>query len=418
MYLVNFEHRNPVKVYSLLARKIFSAGRKGNSTARPVIFISVTGIALGIMAMLLSVMIVTGFRNEITGKVTGFMGHLRITAFDSNNSFEEDPVSINQQFVSVIRNSPDVTAVQPYAFKAGLLKSENEIEGVVLKGVTSGYHWDFFKSRLTAGAIPQFNDSLSTEVLISKNTADKLNLKTGDSFLVFFIQNDRKVRKLKIAGIYSTGLSEEFDNLYILCDLNLIRKINNWQPDEAGGFEVFLSDFNNLDNAAGKIYQQTGYEFNVQSIKELYPQMFNWLQLQNLNVIVIITLIILVAGITMISTLLILVLENSRQIGMLKAMGADNALISKTYIAVAAKILIIGLIAGNFTGAGLAYLQLKTGFISLPEESYYVARVPVNFDITSILMINAGTVIICVLMLLIPTGFIARVDPVKVLRFD
>lgn len=401
-----------------LATKILKTSTGQRTTSRPIVTIAITGIALGVMAMLLSVMVVTGFRNEISDKVTGFMTHLRIHKFDSNNSFEDSPISNQQPFLNKLRHTNGIKRVQAFANKACILKAKDEIQGVVLKGVDNDFDWSFFKSKIVEGRVPVFGKENSNDVIISKNLAKKLQLKLNDSFLVFFIQKDRKVRKLHISGIYNTGLSDEFDNIYLLCDIRLIRQVNNWKPDEVGGFEVQLNDFSQLERLTPMIYSVVGYQLNVQTIKELNPQIFNWLELQNLNVWVIITLITLVAGITMISTLLIIVLENSRQIGLLKAMGADDKLISSTFGYISFNILLRGLLIGNIIGLGIAFLQDKFGFLTLPEESYYLTKVPVNFTVTGFLLINASTIIICLLMAFIPSRIISKINPIKVLRFD
>jgi lipoprotein-releasing system permease protein len=343
---------------------------------------------------------------------------MRIHKFDSNNSFEDVPISKNAAFISSVKSIEGIKSIQPYAYKAGILKTKEEIQGIVLKGIDKDFDKSFFSEKMTAGKFPDLNDSTNQQVAISKTLSEKLNLKVGDSFLVFFIQQDKKVRKLIVSGIYNTGLNEDFDNIYILCNLDLIRKINNWEKDEIGGYEVNLSSLDLLDKVSKEVYQRVDYQTNVQTIRDIYPQIFNWLDLQNLNVIVIITLISLVAGITMISTLLILVLENSRQIGLLKALGAEDKLINITFRKVAASILLRGMMWGNILGLGLAFLQWKFHFIGLDESSYYISSVPVNFTLSGIAIINITTYVICMLMLLIPGKIISKINPIKVLRFD
>jgi lipoprotein-releasing system permease protein len=235
---------------------------------------------------------------------------------------------------------------------------------------------------------------------------------------VFFIQKDRKVRKFIISGLYNTGLSEEFDNIYILCDLKLIQKVNNWTSDQIGGFEVQLNDFDKLGEVTPAVNSLTGYQFNTQSINEVYPQIFNWLELQNLNVLIIITLISMVAGITMISTLLIIVLERSREIGILKALGATHQLMRGIYLRVAVNILMKGMIIGNALALTIGFLQLKYGLIKLPEKDYYISQVPINFSLTPILIVNAGAFLVCLLMLLLPARIISGIQAIKVLRMD
>ncbi|MBK9402108.1 MAG: ABC transporter permease [Bacteroidetes bacterium] len=384
-----------------------------------MIRIAITGIILGTVAMLISIMVVTGFRNEITRKVTGFVADYRISAFNNNASFEESPVKLEENKILQIKKINGVRHLQPFALKAGLLKSENDIQGVVLKGVDQDFEPGLFKEKLIAGDMINFPDSsYSKEVLVSENISKKLNLKTGDSFLLFFIQEEKKVRKLTVKGIYNTGLSEEFDNLYLLCDLRLIQQINNWENGEAGGYEVFANADANKTLLFEKIYATAGYELNTQSTKELYPQLFNWLELQNLNVIVIIGLITLVAAITMTSTLLVLVMENTREVGILKAIGATDSFIGKIFGTVAFYILLKGLLIGNIISLGLAWIQVKTGILTLPEESYYLSKVPINFSVTGWLIINGIVIGTGALVMLIPAKIVSGIHPIRVLRFD
>ncbi len=399
-------------------RLIHSEGLR-SATTRPVIRIAITGIILGTVAMLISIMVVTGFRNEITRKVTGFVADYRISAFNNNASFEESPVKLEENKILQIKKINGVRHLQPFALKAGLLKSENDIQGVVLKGVDQDFEPGLFKEKLIAGDMINFPDSsYSKEVLVSENISKKLNLKTGDSFLLFFIQEEKKVRKLTVKGIYNTGLSEEFDNLYLLCDLRLIQQINNWENGEAGGYEVFANADANKTLLFEKIYATAGYELNTQSTKELYPQLFNWLELQNLNVIVIIGLITLVAAITMTSTLLVLVMENTREVGILKAIGATDSFIGKIFGTVAFYILLKGLLIGNIISLGLAWIQVKTGILTLPEESYYLSKVPINFSVTGWLIINGIVIGTGALVMLIPAKIVSGIHPIRVLRFD
>ena len=399
------------------AQRILKSSLKGETSSRPVTRLATIGIILGVSAMILSVTIVTGFQKEISNKVTGFMSHIKISGFNMNNSFEEDPISTTQINIKKLQSIEGVKHIQPYAYKAGILKSKSDIQGVVLKGVDSTYDWSFLKDKIVEGKLPQF-DSSSTEVLISKSISKKLDLKVHDSFLLFFIQEDKKVRKMTISGIYNTGLSEDFDNLYVIGDLKLIQKINNWKADEVGGYEVIINDFNKLNTVSENIYNQIGYKYNTQTVVEEYPQIFNWLELQNLNVIVIITLITLVAGITMISTLFILVIENSKQIGLLKAMGSPDLLIRKTFLYVSFSILSKGILVGNIIGIGLAYLQHHYKLIKLEESSYYITSVPVNFTVSGIIIINISTIVICVLMMIIPSNAVSKINPIKVLQVE
>jgi lipoprotein-releasing system permease protein len=408
--------------YSLIsfyAKRLIRSEGIQNTTTKPVIRIAIIGIILGIVAMLISVMVVTGFRNEITRKVTGFVANYRISAFNNNDSFEESPVKLESKSIREIKSIPGIRHIQPFILKAGLLKTKEDIQGVVLKGIDAQFDSTFFREKLVEGTLPNLNDSTySSSILLSQNLANKLRLKTGDSFLLFFIQEDRKVRKLKISGIYNTGLSEEFDNLYLLCDLKMLQQVNNWKNNEVGGYEVFAEIDHDEETIYKALYEKVGYTLNTKSTKELYPQLFNWLELQNLNVIVIIGLICLVAGITMISTLLVLIMENTKEIGILKSIGANDKFIGRVFGAVAFYILLKGLIIGNLIALSLAIFQIKTGIVSLPEADYYLAQVPVNFTIPGILLINGVVLLTGVLVMMIPAKIISGINPIKVLRFD
>ncbi len=407
------------QLISFYAKRLIRSEGIQSATTKPVIRIAVIGIILGIVAMLISVMVVTGFRNEITRKVTGFVADYRISAFNNNDSFEEAPVKLVEQSIQEIKSIPSIRHIQPFILKAGLLKTKEEIQGVVLKGIDSQFDRTFFKEKLVSGSIPVLKDSTSnTAVLLSQNLANKLKLKTGDSFLVFFIQEDRKVRKLKVEGIYNTGLSEEFDNLYLLCDIRLLQQVNNWKNNEVGGYEVFANEGYNEESTYEALYKKAGYKLNTKSTKELYPQLFNWLELQNLNVIVIIGLICLVAGITMISTLLVLIMENTKEIGILKSIGANDKFIGRVFGSVAFYILLKGLLIGNIIACSLAILQMKTGLVSLPEEDYYLSQVPINFTIPGIVLINGVVLLTGLLVMIIPAKIISGIHPIKVLRFD
>ncbi|MBL0339546.1 MAG: ABC transporter permease [Bacteroidetes bacterium] len=268
------------------------------------------------------------------------------------------------------------------------------------------------------GKVIQVRDtSTSTEVMISLKMARQLSLKIGDDMIVYFIEQPPRIRKFIVSGIYETGL-DEFDNLYAFCDISVIRKLNNWNADQAGGIEVLLKNFDQLDLMNDQIYKTAGYQYYTQSIKEQYPQLFNWLDLQNVNVIIIITLILLVAGISMISTLLIIILENSGLIGVLKALGANDKSIRKIFIYIAMPVIGRGILAGNLIGLALCAIQWKFGLITLSQESYYVSQVPVNFSLMHLFLLNTGTIIACLLMLIGPSVVVSKITPAKVIRFD
>jgi lipoprotein-releasing system permease protein len=398
-------------------RILTGKGGSGRLT-NPVIRISIAGIALGMAVMIIAVMVVTGFRKEISEKVTGFGSHIRVSHFNSNNSYEDAPIVITDTLLQKLAAVPGVRHMQLFASKAGIIKTDEEIQGVVLKGVTSGYDGTFFKNRILKGAFPRMGKQNGQyEIMISKKSADQLFLKKGDDLLVYFIEQPPRIRKITISGIYETGL-DEFDQVYAFCDIELIRQLNNWDDDQAGGIEILVDNTDRLEPITDDIYYTAGFEYTTRNIREQYPQIFHWLDLQNINVAIIITLILLVAGISMISTLLIIILENNTLIGILKALGATNVSIRKIFIYLAIPIIGIGMVAGNLLGAGMCLFQLHTGFITLPQESYYVARVPVNFSILHLMLLNAGTLLICLFLLLGPSMVITRILPARVIRFD
>lgn len=405
--------------YELFIARRLLRGREGrHRLTGPVIRIALTGIALGMAVMLLAVMIVTGFRREISEKVMGFGGHIRIGNFDFNNSFEEEPIALDSVITGKLSSHPDIVRIQPYATKAGIIRTGNDIHGVVLKGIDESYESRLFSSSLHEGRFPDFSDSTSLNaVVISLSTARRMQLHAGDDMIVHFIDDPPRVRKLKIAGVYNTGL-EEFDERFAFCHLDLIRKLNHWNSNQAGGLELLIRDLKRLNPITDEVYYMAGYQYDTQNIREQYPQVFHWLDLQNVNVIIIITLILLIAGVSMISTLLILILENTTMIGIMKALGATDASMRKIFIYVALPVIGVGLLAGNLIGLGLGGAQAIFGFIPLPEESYYVKTVPIYFSLMNILLLNVGTLFVCFLMLIGPSMVITRILPARVIRYD
>ncbi len=404
---------------TFIAERFLQGTVKNKRLKQPVIRLAIISVALGVSVMILAVMIVTGFKNQITQKVACFAAHIRINGFESNGSLEEIPISSQQNFLPDIKSLKGVQHVQAYAHKAGILKTATEFEGVVLKGTAADYDFNFLREHLVEGRIPNVKSSApSLDVLVSANLSNKLNLKNGDSFLVYFLEKEKKIRKFRICGIYKTGLSEEFDNIYLFCDMRVIQKLNNWTPNQVAGFEIFTDDFQQADQINSEIYNITGYQFNSKTIREIYPQIFSWLELQNINVAIIIALMILVAGINMISTLLIIILENTLPIGILKALGAGNKSIRYIFLQVGFYIILRGLFWGNVIGLGICWLQSSFQLIKLPQESYYVSSVPVNFSITGLILINLLALVICLIMLILPSGLIGRISPAKVLQFN
>jgi lipoprotein-releasing system permease protein len=409
----------------LIANRLIKGRREGTSFSRPINVIAIIGIAMGLAVMILAVAILTGFKQQIRDKVVGFGSNIQIMNNDSNISFETTPVSDTEEFVSKIKQIPGIRHVEVFATKAGIIKTDKDIQGVVLKGIGSDFDWSYFSSNMVEGSVFLVSDTGRTDkVIISKKISDMLSLKTGDSFAMHFIQDPPRMRKFTISGIYETSL-EEFDKMYVFCDIGHIKRLNGWEDDQVSGFEVFIDDFDRLDEMTESIRDTIGYRivenettFRVTNIKTIYPQIFDWLNFQDINVIIIILLMLVVAGFNMISGLLILILEKTNMIGILKALGSDDKTIRRVFLYQAAYLIGKGLLWGNLIGIGLAVLQLKTGIITLDPSSYYIKTVPVNLNLIHVLLLNAGTMISIVIMLLVPSQLISRISPVKAIKYD
>jgi len=405
-----------------LAKRIIAAKQYKSSISSPIIKIAITAISLGIIIMLISIATGVGLQQKIKEKISGFNGHVQITNFEDNNSqITVTPISIDQPFYPSFMNVEGVKSVQVFATKAGIIRTESDFEGVILKGVGDEFDWSFFNSYLTEGKVLNITDKISNAVLISKITADRLNLKVGDDFNLFFIKDDPSkppnVRVFSVSGIYNSGF-KEFDENYVMGDIKHIQRLNKWEPNEIGGFEVLLNDFDELELKGNEIYQNISSTLNAQTISEKYPAIFEWLQLFNTNIVVIIGIMILIAGINMITALLVLILERTQMIGILKALGSSNWSIRKVFLYNAAYLITIGLFWGNLIGIGLLLIQKYTGIIQLNPESYYVSEVPVYIGIEYILLLNIGTLILCLIMLLIPSYIVSKISPIKAIKFD
>ncbi len=393
-------------------------GSRGHYS-RPVIRLSILAITLSLTIMFVSIAILTGFQKEIRDKVIGFTGHIQITRFSENTNLVPYPVDKQQTFLPALLVHPKIKHIQAYGSKAGIIRTSDQIQGVVLKGVGEDYNWGFFRKRMIAGNIPDFSDtSRKNDVIISRTLADLLNLKLYDPLRMYFIVGEHTVgRKFRIAGIFETGL-EEFDKLYVIGNLVHIQKINGWSNNQVGGFEVELKDFRDTEEMGKYVYHQIGFQLDASTIYQLYPQIFDWLKLQDMNVVIILSLMIAVSAITMISTLLILILERTSMIGVLKALGLSSQRIRKIFVYHALYILGWGVGIGNLAGFTLCFAQLKWGIIGLPQESYYVSVVPIYLDLFNILVLNVISVAACFLMLIVPSLIITRINPVKAIRFS
>ena len=407
-----------MNVEYFIAKRLVSAKEGNNRLSRPIIRIAILAIALSVAVMLISIGVVKGFKKDIADKVIGFGSHIQITAFSDNNSYETKAISKNQDFYPSIENEKGINHIQYFATKAGIIKTVDEIHGVILKGVGSDFNRDFFKDNLVEGEVPIYNDTLtSSRVIISKKIADLLGLETDEKLIMYFAQDPPRVRKFVVAGIYTTEL-EEFDNLYVFGDIRHIQNLNNWGIDSVGGFEITIHNFDNLDALTQMVYEKIDYDLNAQTIKEINPQIFDWLKLQDINVNVIIILMLIVAGINIITALLILILERTKLIGILKAIGQNNWSVRKVFLYNASYLIGKGLFWGNLLGIGLCLLQKYFHLISLNPSTYYMNTVPIHLAFSDVLLLNFGAMLSCILMLIIPTYLITKITPIKAIRFE
>ena len=409
--------------YYIAKRIHFQQGKK--NVSRPAVRIATIGIALGLAVMLISVAVVIGFKQEIRNKTIGFGGHIQISNFDNNNTYEMNPIKASKALIQKVSSVYGVKHVQRFATKPGIIKTDNEFQGIVLKGIDAGFDWNFFKSNLVEGNLIDVSGSTpSTGVIISKYLANLLSLKLGDGFFTYFIQDQVRARKFKIVGIYSTNFVE-YDRLFILADMRQVQALNNWSPDQFSGLEVLINDFNRIDELGDEVYSATankftkdGKAYSTQTIKQLNPQIFSWLELLDMNVWVILILMLSVAGFNMISGLLILILERTNMIGILKSLGSTNWSIRKIFLYHSFFLIGKGMLWGNLIGLSLCAVQYFTGIIPLDPTSYYVATVPVSFNWLYIILLNVGTLAASLLMMIGPSYLITKITPAKIIRYE
>ena len=401
-----------------ISDRLFSLSKENLSST--VMRLAVTSVALAIAVMIISLAVVVGFKNQIRDKVVGFVAPIHIQSFDRNESYEETAFVLDDQLRDRLQHIEGVRHFQQVADKAGMIKTDDEIQGVVMKGVDQEYDWSYFKKCLLQGSVPEYvNGERSDAVLISKNIADKLFLSVGDPMRVWFIDEDMQARgrKFTIVGIFATGLSE-FDARYVFCDLDQIRKLNHWEENETGIVEVWTDHWDQTAVVNEKLYHSLPATLASYTARESNPQIFDWLDLLDTNVWLIMALMLLVAGITVISMLLIIIIEKTATVGLLKAMGASDQFVRRVFLHRSIRILLIGMIIGNVIGLGFCLLQYYTGFIHLDPETYYLSSVPIELHLSSVVAVNVGAFVLWMLMLLIPTAIINRIRPSRSIRFE
>lgn len=405
-----------------IAKRLITAKDYKSSISSPIIKIAIAAIAIGMIMMIVSVATGIGLQQKIQEKIAAFNGHIVISNYDNNLSeVTLTPISKDQAFYPKFNSVSGINHIQAVATKAGIIRTETAFEGIILKGVGEDYRWNNIKEYLIAGNLPNFSKGLNQDVVISEFLANRLNLKVGDSFNTFFVKEDQNKlpssRRFKITGIFNSGF-QEFDATYVIGDIRHLQRINKWNSHEVGAFEVFINDFDNIKTAGEQVYEQTSSTLDTKTIIEKYSYIFEWLQLFDFNIIVILAVMILVATINMVVALLVLILERTQMIGILKAMGANNWSVRKIFLYNAFYLIIRGLFWGNLIGILLLLAQQYFGVIKLNPENYYVNQAPVYLNWGYILLLNGLTIAVCFTILLIPSYIITRISPVKAIRYD
>lgn len=410
-----------MKFEYFIAKRLIGAKHK-NSISGPIIKIAIVAIAIGVVMMLVSFATGLGLQMKIREKMSAFTGHITISSYDNNNSqVSLNPISTEQDFYPVFDSVQGVEHIQVAAYKAGVVRTETDFEGVILKGVGADFDWSHFQNFLVKGKLPNFTGQLNDQVLISDYMANRLGFKVGDKVITYFLRKESYqtpfIRGFVVSGIYNSGF-QEFDELYMLADIRHIQRMNKWKKDEVGNFEVFINDFDKLDEKGQEIYENTGSFLDTRTIKQKYESIFEWLSLFDFNIGLIIGIMILVAGINMITALLVLILERTRMIGILKALGSPDWSIRKIFLYNAAYLIALGLLWGNIIGLGMLFAQKYFKLIPLNPETYYVTEAPIYLGWEYIVAVNIGTLLLCMLMLLIPSYIITKISPVKAMKFE
>lgn len=417
-----------------IAKRILQNNRTDHHMSKPIVKIGIIGIALGVAIMIITMAVVTGFQQQITQKIIAFNAHLRISDYNQNTSEEPNPIAFNEDVLKKISQTNNVKHIQPFITKLGILKTKDENETVLLKGVSAEFDWNYLKPYVTEGAVLNLNkNETSNDIVISQAIASRLNIKLNQKFIVYFLTKKKladttlsgqnyidyefRSRAFIVKGIFNTGFAD-FDRNLVFVDLRQIQKLNYWQSNEVAGYEVFLHDFEKLDASLETLNDVVGYDYTVASVKQIQNSIFSWLDMVDVNAIIIITLMVLVAAINMISALLILILERTNMVGILKALGMANVNVRRIFFQVSLQLLIRGLLIGNIIGIGLCWLQLHFKLMALNSQTYYLSYVPINLSLVHIILINLGTTAICLLMMFLPTLILNKITPIKAIRFS
>jgi lipoprotein-releasing system permease protein len=415
-----------------IAKRLIANKKSKNSISSSIIKIAIVSIAVSMIVMILSISTGVGLKNKIKEKLSGLNGHIVINKFDVNNGVNSiKPINKNQDFYPNFKNVSGIRHVQTFATKTGIIRTEKDFELAVFKGVDADYDWSFFKEYLAEGVVPKIKEKQVNTVIISKTMSERLNLHLGDKFNMWFIKNmntemndfaakgiksNTKGRALTVVGIYNSGVLE-FDKLFIIGDIKLVQRLNKWTKDQVQGFEIFIDNFDNLPLKEEEVYENIDPSLNSISIADKDANLFEWLDMFDINIRLIIIIMIIIAGINMITALLVLILERTQMIGILKALGNTNRSIQKIFLYNAAYLIIKGLFWGNLIGIGLLLIQQYFGVVTLDPENYYVSKAPVYINLGYILLLNFGTLILCLLMLIVPTYMVSKINPVKAIKF-
>lgn len=416
-----------MRVELFIAKRILKGDKKNEKkVSSPAVKIAIAGIALGLAVMIVSVFVIVGFKKEIRDKIVGFGSHIQITSsYSQSATYENLPISYSDTLVNLIMSNPQIKSIQPFITKPAIIKTDQDFQGVVLKGVDKDFNWEFFQKNMIAGKVLQPNDTTdANQAIISKYIADKLHLKLGDRFTTYFIQEPVRARRFTITGIYETNF-EQYDKMYAITDINILAKLNNWDADMVSGVELMVNDFDKLDQTTQELFfNLSDYKDRLDnslyplSIKNINPIIFNWLDLLDVNVWVIIILMIIVSGFTMISGLLIIILEQTNMIGILKAVGARNFSIRKVFLYLSAFLIGKGMIWGNIIGLSICFIQEKFQILKLDPVTYYLSAVPIEMNFLHLILLNIGTLIVTLIMMIGPSYLVSKITPVKSIKFE